>query len=453
MSMRHSISHTSRPSVFLALLVLLFAALALAGGSYRSDAPGQVVVRFVAGIMFVVGVLTVPRPVAENRGPFLLLAAIALVPLVQLVPLPPAWWKILPGRGALAHAIEGIGQDPVWRPLSWSPGTTLNALFSLIVPAAMLLLMAGVKQRERGWLLGLFLAMVAGVALVGLIQFSGNRFDQPLIRYDNQVSGVFANRNHFALFLALGCLATPAWALSDKRKASVSVPVGIGLIIVLALTILASGSRAGMAMAGIAIAIGPLVVREDIRRLISGWPRWLAPVIAIGMLALLAGAVALSASAGRAQAIDRLITADVSSDMRARSLPTVLSMTHTYFPAGIGMGSFDVAFRHHEPFALLKLTYFNQAHDDVLSVILEGGLPGLIVLVMATVWWARGSMMVWPARAYDGALVRARLGSAMLAFVFAASIVDYPARTPTIMAVVALASAWLSWGWYSVRRP
>lgn len=455
MSKRFQTPRVGQPSLFIVLLVLLFATLAFAGGSYRSEAPGQVVVRLVAGIIIIIAVMTMPKPDAESRAPLLLLAAIALVPTLQLVPLPSAWWAMLPGRSALANALATIGQPSGWRPASWSPATTANALFSLIVPASVLLIAAALKEKERRWPLHLLMVIVVISALTGLIQFSGNRFEQPLIRYDYEVSGTFGNRNHFALFLALGCLAIPSWIWSEKANLRIRMPIGIGLIIVLILTVMASGSRAGLAMTGLAILIGPLIVREDVGRIVRARARWVAPATAAGTLFFLAGVISLSVFAGRAQSIDRLMTADVSSDMRARGLPTVLAMTKAYFPVGIGMGSFDDAFRHHEPFALLKLTYFNQAHNDVLSTVLEGGLPGLIVLLLAMIWWVRASLTVWRSRNHHGAgsiLTCGRLGSAMIAFVFAASIVDYPARTPMMMAVVALAAAWLAWGRYYVRR-
>jgi hypothetical protein len=31
------------------------------------------------------------------------------------------------------------------------------------------------------------------------------------------VSGTFANRNHFALFMAIGCVLAPAWAVQSSR--------------------------------------------------------------------------------------------------------------------------------------------------------------------------------------------------------------------------------------------
>lgn len=129
--------------------------------------------------------------------------------------------------------------------------------------------------------------------------------------------------------------------------------------------------------------------------------------------------------------------------MRSRGLPTVLSMIRTYFPAGTGMGSFDPMFRLHEPFILLKPSYFNHAHNDWLEIALDAGVPGMLVLLVAMGWWVWASVAAWRAEPSSGR-ERARLGSSLLLLVMVASAFDYPARTPMIMAMVAVAAAWLA---------
>lgn len=109
---------------------------------------------------------------------------------------------------------------------------------------------------------------------------------------------------------------------------------------------------------------------------------------------------------------------------------------------GSGFGGFDPIFRLHEPFALLKPTYFNHAHNDFLEIVLDAGLPGLILLMLAIGWWMWGSIDAWRSRGEDAGL--RRTGSIMLLMVFAASVFDYPARTPIIMAVIVIAAIWLS---------
>jgi hypothetical protein len=58
-------------------------------------------------------------------------------------------------------------------------------------------------------------------------------------------------------------------------------------------------------------------------------------------------------------------------------------------------------------------------------------------------WWLWRSAKLW-AEGAAPSLALARLGSAMLLLVMIASIFDYPARTPTIMALIVIAATWLS---------
>src|SRR5690606_29945102 len=96
-----------------------------------------------------------------------------------------------------------------------------------------------------------------------------------------------------------------------------------------------------------------------------------------------------------------------------------------------------------EPTGLLSLNYFNRAHNDLLEVVLDAGLAGLLLLIAAVGWWLWMSVRAF--RVKDGSAgLLPRLGSAMLLLVIVASAVDYPARTPMIMSLVMIAAVWLA---------
>lgn len=431
----------SAPSLSLVLLTGLLIVLWLAGGSSRADALGQAVVRGTAWLALIAAILLARPPSFREVWPALLLliAALALV-LVQLVPLPPAVWLGLPGRAPLAQAATAIGEAQPWRPLAIVPDAAWNAASSLVVPFAVLILMAGLQPRDRSWLLGIVLGLVAASALLALLQFSGAATANPFINdRAGMVSGSLANRNHFALFTAVGCLLVPAWAFLDGRAPHWRGPVAISLTLLFALVILASGSRAGIFIGVLALIFGGLLARHGLRRAARRAPRW-ALAVGVGLLLVAtASFVLISVAAGRAPSIERAFAADTGDDMRLRALPTLLTMARTYFPAGGGFGGFDPLFRMHEPFGLLKQTYFNHAHNDLLEVIIEGGLAALLLLLAALAWWIRASVRAW---GRDAPL--AQLGSAIILLVLVASAFDYPVRTPIIMAVLAIAAAWLN---------
>ena len=90
------------------LLLAFLACLVVAGGASRADVLGQAIVRAAAG--FVIAALIVagtPIRRHEFRTPILLLLATILLPLLQLVPLPPWLWTHLPGHGLAAATRSG----------------------------------------------------------------------------------------------------------------------------------------------------------------------------------------------------------------------------------------------------------------------------------------------------------------------------------------------------------
>jgi O-antigen ligase len=435
------------PSWSFILLCVLLVTLLAAGGASRGDVPGQVIVRGVCWSLLAIAALLVARPTHPAGRPVLILlcAALALV-LLQLVPLPPAVWQALPGRTLFVDAAVVADQPQPWRPWSLVPWATLNAASSLVVPFTTLLLVIGMREDERPWLPGLVLVMISVSTFVGLLQFSGVQVENPLINDSpGEVGGIFANRNHYALFVAIGCLLAPVWAFMGGRKSHWRGPIALGLVPIFVLTILATGSRAGMILGVLGIVFGLVLTREPIKRTLSHYPRWAFSAIAGGTVAVIALLVTLSILANRAISINRALELDAGQDMRSRGLPVVLTMIREYFPMGTGFGSFDPMFRLHEPFGLLKFTYFNHAHNDFLEIALNAGVPGLLVLSAALLWWMMASFRVWRTTGETGQTLP-RLGSLMLLFVVLASVFDYPARTPMIMAIVIIASFWLSSG-------
>lgn len=432
-----------RPSLPFVLLCVFLALLWVAGGASRADAGGQILVQGGAALALVVAILFGPRPnIAPARPIWLLLLATILLMVVQLIPLPPGMWHELPGRAMFAEADFG-SQSQSWRPWSLIPGATTMALTGMLTPLAVLLLMTSIRAEER-LLTGNVVFLLAIVStLLGLIQFSGGGMNNPFINdTPGAVSGSFANRNHFALFLAIGCLLTMFWAFSPKHSKWWRGLVAAGLLLLILLLILATGSRAGMGLGGLAVSLGTIMFRKKIQRDLRGLPRWVQPTILATILIVFAGFIYLSVAANRAVSLQRIFYINSEPDMRANSLPIILDIVQNYFPFGTGFGSFDPIFRLYEPFRLLKATYFNHAHNDFLEILIEAGLPGALLILVALGWWAMASAKAWRMPP-SSASIPAKLGSSIILLIIIASIVDYPARTPMITAIIVIAATWL----------
>ncbi|MFE8108253.1 O-antigen ligase family protein [Sphingomonas melonis] len=443
--MRVSDRSTSRyiPGPWVVVLFAFAVILWIGGGASRADVFGQPLVRAAAWTCLALVVLFgTTRPVRSARPVLLLLTGASLIAAIQLVPLPPGLWQSLPGRSLYNGTEAALAGPAVWRPLAIVPSTAWNALGSLIVPFVMWCLMTRVRGvGDKHFLLLLLGLVLAGMGM-GMLQFAGIPLHDPLVNGGGEVSGTFANHNHFALMMACGIALVPVWVFLDGRSPGWRAPVAVGLVLFLALSIVASGSRAGTLAGIVALGCGLLMVRRPLRRTLAPYPKWVLPALIAAFITIVVGVVILSIVADRALSINRAMTIDPGQDMRHRALPTVLSMIREYFPFGAGLGSFDTVFRAHEPFNLLKPTFFNRAHDDFLEIVLDTGLAGATLLLAGFGWWLWASVRAW--RAGPGAdTLLARLGSVLVLLVMAASVVDYPARTPMIMALLVIAGVWL----------
>lgn len=419
------------------------------GGASRGDVLGQVFARGGACIAIIVALLSLGRSEHGSLRPvWLLLLATLAIPLIQLIPLPPGLWIGLGGHNTLPPT----SNDLVWRTLTMSPGATLNAVGALLVPAAVLILLAQMNEIDRVRVLTLLLVFIVTASVFGILTFSGVVFDNPFINdVRGQVSSVFANRNHFALLLAMGCVVAPVWALADREGLRWRGPLAAALLLLFVLMVIATGSRSGLLLVTVSLALSLALVGKRIRRTLRGASPWILPTIASAAVIVLLLFVTLSFLAGRVEAVDRLFSLAVGEDLRVRAQPTLLTMATTYFPWGGGLGSFDAAFRLNEPDTLLALQYFNQAHNDYLGVALDAGLPGMLLLGAAVLWWAGATLRVLRASSGESVML-GRLGSALLVLVFVASATDYPARTPTMMAIIVISGVWLATASASIRR-
>ena len=432
--------HAPRPaSRFPGLLPILFwgflIALAVFGGASRQDVSAQIFIRVISSVVLALSLAFGMRFARQYRDVALFMAAVALVIAIQLIPLPPEVWHKLPGHAAFSQADLIVGRAP-WRPLSLTPDATLNALFALLPPLALFVLIASdpANQVRR---LAFAILLLAGIgSTVEFIQFVGGHFNNPFINDDPLLaSGFMANRNHQAVLLVIGIVAAPTALIQSNRNAPFAAAAAAGTGLWFTCLILATGSRAGMALSVLAwigaITIAAPIVMPAMRRL----PRYIVLGVGTGLAAIVSGVVVASIWSRRAVSVERLSTLEIGEDMRTRGLPTVWNILRRYFPTGTGAGSFDPVFRVHEPFALLKPTYFNHAHNDWLEVAIDTGLTGTLLLVAGIIWWLAAAWSAWR----NPQATARRTGTLAILLLMLASIVDYPLRTPTMMGVLVLA--------------
>jgi hypothetical protein len=421
--------------------LFLWLALALAGGASRVDEWQQAVVR-LAAIVTIVAVLW-PLDLMALRLPRMLVAVLALawlVPLMQMLPLPPQMWAALPGHGLYARIAAETG-SAYWRPLSLAPDLTLDSLLSLLPVSASLLAAAGLDGRGRRRLLLVVLGVAMASALLGLAQAAAGGSALHLYQQSSEDApvGLFANRNHQAALLACALPFTAMGAIAALRRgidwravlAGGMVTGGL-LLFVLVLT----GSRAGLALGLMGlIGAGATLRAAGLRlRFRRGWRGW--AMLAAG--AVLTAAV-VTAGAWRGGAFERLAATDRVEETRWQILPPLMRTAQAFMPWGSGLGSFDRVYRQFEPDSLLSSIYLNAAHDEPLQLAIEGGVPVLAVLALFLLWWGfqAGRVLLGRSPARQRPMQTACLAATVV--LMASSLVDYPLRTPLLGALFALA--------------
>jgi O-antigen ligase len=118
-------------------------------------------------------------------------------------------------------------------------------------------------------------------------------------------------------------------------------------------------------------------------------------------------------------------------------------MMSDFFPVGSGFGSFDPVYRSYERVETLSTTYVNHAHNDVVQLIIEGGLPATALILTFAGWFVVRAVHLWRQRLVSNQQLLGRVASAALLMIMLSSLVDYPLRTPMFATVAAILCCWM----------
>jgi O-antigen ligase len=394
---------------------------------------------------------------AYQRGALIFCGALVLVPLIQLVPLPPVLWTKLAWRDLAAQSLTLSGQDAGWRPLSLTPHAAWLSLASLIPPLAVFCATLHLPFKERRHVVAVLLGVGLVASFIGLLQValgpSGAIVDFGPAS-PGEATGFFANRNHFAAFLYALLLfaavfainsvkALPATADTRPETATlIGIVASFTVVVVLLGAELMARSRAGIGLTMVALLGIAALASSDSRG--SGTQRANAN-------RLMAGAVALVLLFGAQFALYRIMdrfAADPLSDARLVFARNTWEAALSFFPFGSGLGSFVPVYQFFEkPQDALVDVYANRAHNEVLEVFLETGVVGLVLMAVFAAWLIRTFWRVWQEpdgdRGASGDVLLARAATLILILLAAHSLVEYPLRTTALMAVSAFACALL----------
>lgn len=436
-----------RPSAAILAFAFFAAFVALTGGSSKPHIGWLLVLR-PASVLCIVAML-LARPV-DWRGlqPLpILLALFAATIAIQLIPLPPVLWYGRSGRESYDAVARILGGTDLWRPLALSPDRAWNSLVALLTPLGALIGFTALDDRQRRLLLWPLLGIVAFSMVLGVAQIASG-MSSPLYWYRvsgrGQLIGLLANRNHQAALLALALPLLRAWTLfpvGHRQTARTRTIIGLAVAAVIVLYMLVLGSRAGLALIPVGLVAAFLVEPSIGAGRLSSRQRWM---IIGGLVLGIAAIVAIALSTDRAVAIGRAVDDDLGTEGRLAALPTMLHIIAKTWVFGTGFGSFVPVYASYEPDALLKTSYFNNAHNDLIELIITGGMPALLVFLAFFVWWVRASWRTIATTVPRPWRALQRASAFAILILLLASLTDYPLRTPLMGMVFTILCCWLA---------
>ncbi|MEP2735208.1 MAG: O-antigen ligase family protein [Erythrobacter sp.] len=426
--------------VALGLMVLIVGAF---GGTAREDLAQVAVLRPLAALMLIPAIYWFAWDRTKGlRFLLLLVGLLAVWMAVQLVPLPPDIWQNLPGRAPVANLDVLIGNSDHWRPISMAPVRSWNALSSLIVPVTALLLVVSLQAKSR-MLLWLLAALGLVNALLGLMQKAAGNGALHFYRITNENGpvGLLANENHSATFSALSMLVV-AYLASEARKRNDPMWLRFAYpaaYLMMLLVVLVNGSRAGLVFGFFAVLVSLIMFRPKngeksppssaqrqggfaVNK--AALTKWVFGISA----AAIVGLILIFAFFNDVPALQQLLTKDPFDDLRTLLFPTISKMLATFWLLGVGFGAFKDSYHQFEATELLMPRYVNHAHNDWMQIVIEGGLPATLILIASLIWFAVNVIKMIKARGLLSSAILFWVGC--LAIIGAASIVDYPLRTP-----------------------
>jgi O-antigen ligase len=326
-------------------------------------------------------------------------ALLVVVPLVQLVPVPMAWWAMLPGHAPFAQVLAVAGETDAWRSISVHPTATQ---YSWLVMVPCLAVFLAVRQLDRLRLrrIAMLFAVVACLeAILGVVQAGsapGSAIHLGNPYGGGGATGTYINKNHFAGLIEMALpMLLALWAVEmlpvvthrgevlreHPRSADTRFAMrGLFsvLTVVLLLALLLSRSRTG-------IAAGMLVFGIAVVTLV-----WKAATLQVKVVLAIvaAGAVLLAASVGLTPVLDRFAPDEVAQNAGGRWALTLGSLRAALalMPLGSGLGTFADVFPRYQGGAIIG--FADHAHNDYAELLVELGIAGLAVIVLLALAYA-----------------------------------------------------------------
>lgn len=208
-----------------------------------------------------------------------------------------------------------------------------------------------------------------------------------------------------------------------SRTVSIAMAtIGAGGLLLIVVGLLLNGSLAALALAGPVTAFSLLLLPFGwrLRRIIIPLAA-LAFVVSVGVLAT----SWISSTAPVSVETDSLYS-------RGQIWAQTLRAVAASFPLGTGLGTLTGIYAMQENPAAVTVAWVNHVHNDYLELLLELGVPGLLLMLAFLGWFVLQTIRVWKS---PFATLFGKAATIAAAAMLAHSLVDYPLRT-TALAVL-----------------
>jgi len=427
----------TRRNVIATLLVL--AAITLGGGGSPAPVAEMLLQLFALGLVIawgMTGPAVMPRVDPLCWG---IAVLILILPVMQLIPLPPALWHGMSGRETERAALGLVGADETWRPWSVAPARTLASLLALLVPLFGLLFTASLGRAGRAMIVAAIAAGGLLAILIGAGQLAGGELS-PFRFYVSDagyLNGFQANHNSAAdmLLIAMVALAASVREWGERRGLRDGPDLRLALVgggvLMLSLGVFLTASRAGVLLLPVAwVAVG-LIVRPWVVLTRRSW---------IGVAIVAAVVVACAALYLQSNHVFTRIAGrfNFEGEFRPQLWRDARYALAQYFPWGAGVGTFVPVFIAIERLEVVDPSLPNRAHNEVLELLMEGGV--FSAMLLAAVAWLV-TRQLWKALRHPpaGSMGQVWFSAATLCLVALHSQIDYPLRSMSLASIAAVA--------------
>jgi len=366
-----------------------------------------------------------------------LLALLALTAF-QFLPLPPGIWRHLPGREPIAAGFELASMSAPWLTVSLDPWGTLQSLVWWIPALALFVVFRSQGAAMSRHVITLVAVFAYVSVVIALAQYlGGSGYFYSITNRGNGV-GLFANSNHFGSFMLMAlALVAGQWIQDRPALMRVSPKLASGYLLIARLAPFAFGIFLSNSLA-CAILLWPvlggvwLIYRPQTK---LSWPLVVLglPMLSIAMVWLLSSGVVSN---------DLMAKSGTVGISRGEFLANGLAMAKSFAPLGSGIGTFREIYPWFEELSVVGTTFVNHAHNDLLELVIETGLPGLVVLGFFLRWYGARLSSLWiNDRERNPVAIAAAIG---IGAVLIHCLADYPLRTAAISGLFGLCAVIMS---------